>query len=98
MSKAYKFTYIFLGIMITILLSFLILWLTKSYVITFDTMGAQTYEAVSVRPASKIKMPPDPVKEGYIFEGWYLNDKKFDEDTLVFENIKLTAKWKSVIE
>ncbi len=98
MTNAYKFTYIFLGIMITLLITFLILWFTKSYTITFDTDGAQTYEAISIRPAQKIELPPAPVKEGYIFIGWYYEDQKFDENTLVFDNITLKAKWKSVLE
>ena len=96
--KAYKFTYIFLLVMIVTLVSFLILWCTKTYVVNFDTDGAQTYEAVLVRPAQKVKFPSSPVKEGYIFEGWYLNDKYFDEDTLVYEDITLKDKWKSVLE
>lgn len=54
MTKAYKFTYIFLGIMIAVLLTFLVLWCTKSYTVTFDTDGAQTYEAISIRPAQKL--------------------------------------------
>lgn len=96
-TKAYRFTYIFLGIMITILLAFLILWCSKSYTVTFDTDGAQSYEAISVRPAQKIELPPTPVKEGYTFEGWYYDDKKFDENTLIFDNITLKAKWKSIM-
>ncbi len=96
--KAYKFTYIFLLVMIATLASFLILWCTKTYVVNFDTDGAQKYDVVLVRPAQKVKFPSAPVKEGYIFEGWYLNDKYFDEDTLVYENITLKAKWKSVLE
>ena len=98
MTKAYKFTYIFLGIMIAVLLTFLALWCTKSYTVTFDTDGAQIYEAISIRPAQKIELPPTPVKEGYTFEGWYYDDKKFDENTLIFDNITLKAKWKSIME
>lgn len=84
--------------MIAVLLTFLVLWCTKSYTVTFDTDGAQTYEAISIRPAQKIELPPTPVKEGYTFEGWYYDDKKFDENTLIFDNITLKAKWKSIME
>ena len=96
MSKAYKFTYIFLLCMVIILLAILLIWFTKTYKVSFDTDGAQNYESVLVRPAKKVELPPDPVKEGYIFEGWYLNDNYFDVDTLIFEDITLKAKWKKV--
>lgn len=45
-------------------------------------------------------IPPIPYKEGYIFDGWYLNDKKWDYDNFVFEDyssedkkLRLEAKW-----
>ena len=98
MTKAYKFTYIFLGIMIAVLLTFLVLWCTKSYTVTFDTDGAQTYEAISIRPAQKIELPPTPVKEGYTFEGWYYNDTLITEDSIQDKEFdhELVANWKTI--
>ena len=43
-----------------------------------------------------IPVLPDILREGYTFDGWYL-DKEFNipwEDTLVFEDMVLYAKWK----
>ena len=97
MNKAYKFTYIFLLCMVIILLAILLIWFTKTYKVSFDTDGAQNYESVLVRPAKKVELPPDPVKEGYIFEGWYLNDKEFDFDTKITSNLTLTAKYNKKI-
>jgi uncharacterized repeat protein (TIGR02543 family) len=38
--------------------------------------------------------PADPVRIGFIFQGWFHNDIKYDENTLVTEvRITLIAKW-----
>ena len=34
-----------------------------------------------------------PKKSGYNFDGWYLNDQKFDFNTKITSNIELTAKF-----
>lgn len=39
--------------------------------------------------------PPKPEKAGYVFEGWFYQDKKFDFTTNIDSNIVLTAKWKA---
>lgn len=40
--------------------------------------------------------PDTPVKSGYRFVGWYSGDAKWDFDTLVTENLTLTAKWEKI--
>jgi hypothetical protein len=51
----------------------------RLYKVTFDGENEQqlTYGA-------KIEAPADPIKEGYIFDGWYMGATKwnFDKDTL----------------
>lgn len=45
---------------------------------------------------SKVQKPDDPTKEGFTFDGWYLDLKltdKFDFDTIITENTTLYAKW-----
>lgn len=44
----------------------------------------------------KASAPDTPVKSGYRFAGWYSGDAKWDFDTLVTENLTLTAKWEKI--
>lgn len=44
----------------------------------------------------KVEKPEDPVKEGDVFEGWYLgDDTEYDFDKFVTESITLYAKWQN---
>ncbi|MCL2287738.1 MAG: InlB B-repeat-containing protein, partial [Candidatus Bathyarchaeota archaeon] len=38
--------------------------------------------------------PEDPVREGYLFLGWFLGDAVFDFDTPIVDDVTLTAHWK----
>ncbi|HHW79338.1 MAG TPA: hypothetical protein GX742_00890, partial [Acholeplasmataceae bacterium] len=42
---------------------------------------------------SKIDIPLEPVKEGFIFEGWFLNGKEYDFNTLLTNNVTLVGKF-----
>ena len=63
------------------------------YIVTFNTDGANNIEPVSVGKNETISKPSDPVKSGYKFIGWYLNDELFDFTTNIDKNITLVAKW-----
>ena len=63
------------------------------YIVTFNTDGANNIEPVSVGKNETISKPSDPVKSGYKFIGWYLNDELFDFTTKIDKNITLVAKW-----
>ena len=65
--------------------------------ISFDTDGGSTVEAQSVTKGETVIEPKDPTKEGYIFDGWYVNDSKWDFNTEVSENVTLKAKWIVII-
>lgn len=41
-------------------------------------------------------LPDDPTKEDYRFEGWYLDDVKYDFNSVITGNLELVAKWKQV--
>ena len=43
-------------------------------------------------------MPNGPIRDNYIFTGWYLNDEEYDFDTPVNEDITLVAKWERNID
>ena len=42
----------------------------------------------------KVEKPTDPIKEEYIFDGWYLDDQLFDFSKNIDKNIILVAKYK----
>jgi len=67
----------------------------KTYSVTFDTDGGSKVEPQIVNENRMAKEPtPDPEKEGYTLEGWYLEDKKYDFKEKVTKDITLKAKWK----
>ena len=65
-----------------------------SFTIKFNTDGGSSVANQTINIGEKIKKPTNPTKYGYIFDGWYLNDKKYDLDTAVTTNLTLVAKWK----
>ena len=68
----------------------------KKWVVTFDTDGANSIDALNVEDGKTIIDVPTPTKEGYKFEGWYLNNKKYDFNKVITSDITLTAKWKKL--
>jgi len=64
------------------------------YTVTFDLNGGTgTADPQTVEYKGKATQPDDPTRDGYDFEGWYLEDKQFDFDTEITRNITLVAKW-----
>lgn len=66
----------------------------KEYEVVFDTRGGSSIDSQTVKKGQKVDKPKDPKKEGYSFNGWFLDSKEFDFDTKIKEDITLTAKWK----
>ena len=99
MKRPYKITCYILGSIIAVLTGTLILYLQKTFTVTFDTKGGTIYQAVEVRPNSEVMQPEDPIMEGYVFDGWYIGttEQVFDFNTKIIEDITITAKWKSVV-
>ncbi len=64
----------------------------RNYQVTLYVDG-EKFQSTTVSKNTKIQLPPDPKKEGYTFLGWYINDKKFDDDTLITKDLKLKAKF-----
>jgi len=62
--------------------------------ITLDLQNGEdsmTIEAVEGRPIVK---PADPVKEGFIFDGWFTSDGiRWDFDDPIIEGLTLVAHW-----
>ena len=66
----------------------------KEYTVTFDSAGGSEVAAQTIKDGGKITEPKSPEKEGYTFEGWYVDEEKwsFTYGT-VSSDITLTAKW-----
>jgi len=64
--------------------------------VTFVNDGSE--QKVTVKKGEKVSKPSDPVKDGYVFLGWYLGDNEFSFDTVIDSNIKLEAKFEEVVE
>ncbi len=75
-----------------------------SYTVSFDSKGGTQVESIKTDGKSSLKLPADPVLEGYEFVGWYFDDntflKKFEKDSFVKnalkENVKLYAKYEPI--
>ena len=71
----------------------------KTYKVTFNANGHGTAPtAQNVEENKKATEPTEPSATGYTFDGWYTDqacsdDKKFDFNTPITEDITLYAKW-----
>lgn len=68
------------------------IWEKIEYVIIkYDTDGGNPIDSITIEKHSQIDKLPTPTKEGYIFKEWQLNDKVFDIETKIENNITLKA-------
>lgn len=65
------------------------------FTVTFDTQGGSAVDPVQVRRGGVLEQPEAPDRPGYIFEGWYLGDGKYDFGSRVSQDITLTAHWQA---
>ena len=64
-----------------------------SVVVTFNSNGGSEIESETILVGDLVKMPKEPVRDGYKFAGWYLNEEEFDFTNPVYEDIILDAYW-----
>ncbi len=67
-----------------------------THTVTFDTgeEGTKPEDQSVPYPYGRAKRPsPDPVRDGYQFDGWFTGNTAYDFSTPVTENLTLTAKW-----
>ena len=68
---------------------------SKYYVVVIDSnTGIGDVVVKNVKRNTKLTVPQEPVREGFIFEGWYDKDGPYDFDRLVKSDLKLKAHWK----
>jgi uncharacterized repeat protein (TIGR02543 family) len=69
--------------------------------VTFDSNGGSNVESINVSDGNLIDQPNSPIKDGYIFYGWYKDINltelfDFTED-LITQDTTLYAKWVSSV-
>ena len=69
----------------------------KEYTVSFLTNGGNEISDVVVDQDGTLALPANPVREGYIFEGWYIKENKKWNDSKVSEDMTLFAKWNVTI-
>jgi len=72
----------------------------NSFLVTFETNGGNEILAISVTRGNTITLPPTPIRDGYIFKGWF-SDSNLNNQFLITQpitsNISLHAKWEQII-
>lgn len=63
-----------------------------SYTVTFAGEGVEQSEQV-VSEGDTVIRPEDPVREGYVFEGWFVGENAYDFNAAVTSDLTLTARW-----
>lgn len=61
------------------------------HTVTFDSNGGTSIDPQTVQDGLTVRQPADPVKEDYIFDGWYLDNSQYDFNQPVTGDITLTA-------
>ena len=68
----------------------------KRYVVTFNSDGGSKVDNKRVMENETVSKPANPTKKGFIFLGWYLDNKAYDFKQKVTKDIALVAKWKEL--
>ncbi len=69
-------------------------WMALStYTVAFDTKTETSIDSQEVMDGHLSTEPVEPVREGYTFDGWYLEDETFSFDEPIVENLLLEAHW-----
>jgi len=64
-----------------------------AYAVEFYTNSNEYIKTQQVDFGKKIQKPADPTREGYTFNGWFLNGSPFDFETAPTESCTLIAHW-----
>lgn len=71
----------------------------NGFTVKFDTDGGSHIESCKVMHSETVPKPEDPVKEGFVFDGWYLDRActvEWDiENDKVNESMTLYAGWET---
>lgn len=87
----------FIGVLLAAIVVMIIFFAIRGgFYITFDSDGGSAVEKQKVRHGHLIEEPENPVKPGYVFNGWWYEKQEtmWDFDTFtVSESMELIAQW-----
>ena len=66
------------------------------YSVSFDSNGGENVKSKRVKRGNKVLEPETPLKDGYVFQGWYEDEElteKYDFERSVTKEITLYAAW-----
>ncbi|HIZ55050.1 MAG TPA: cellulase family glycosylhydrolase [Firmicutes bacterium] len=70
--------------------------------VTFNSNGGTPVASVQVMKSERLSVLPEPERKGYLFQGWYTDNKTFQNlfsiDTAIEEDLILYAKWEKDAE
>ena len=64
--------------------------------IIFDSNGGSAVSTITAEVGTKVVAPSDPVKDGYVFLGWYLDGELYEFNVIPDSNILLIAQWEKI--
>lgn len=98
MKKDNRFLLYIIGALLIISVVLLLVFYLPICVVTFDTGGGTIYPSLNVRINGTVEKPEDPVMDGYVFDGWYLNDTNevFDFNNSIKGKTTIKAHWKAI--
>lgn len=82
-----------LVLLVIISIILFILFRIPRYTVQFDSTGGTVVKNQKVKEGNMAIRPSFPSKEGYVFLGWYLDDKLYLFDESIEKDITLIAKW-----
>ena len=74
-------------------------WLPIKPVITFESNLGTAVDSQTIAYKGKVQKPENPTRDGYTFDGWYVDKEltvEFDFELAVLQNTTLYAKWKII--
>ncbi|MBO5289417.1 MAG: InlB B-repeat-containing protein [Spirochaetales bacterium] len=69
-----------------------VITVTESHTVTFKD-GENTLYTLEVADGESLKLPSNPTRENYTFDGWYNGETKIEADYKVTGDLTLTAEW-----
>lgn len=72
----------------------------ETVTVTFETNGGNVIDAMDVNLENPISLPDDPTREGFIFDGWFIDEaleEALSSGFIPTENITLYAKWRPAV-
>ncbi len=72
--------------------------LVTQHTVSFDPDNGTPVTTVMVNNGERATPPADPLRDGFIFNGWYSGDTLFDFNSAITGDLTLKARWTAITE